>query len=453
MPTTLRGPCDTRTRAGAAAYAPTSRPPHTTPASSTVKTHILWRGYNTMTRDTTIGDRIRVLREFRDVTQEQLADRAGCSVDTIRKLEQGRRQSASLATLRALARALDVELERLLGQPTVTSSAPTDGGLLDLRDAIQDVDALPGVVAADLADDTPDTTEWVDAVADATNLYWSGGYTELSGILPLLLRDGRMVARHTTGADSERAWGRLALAYQLAASLATQAGHTSWAYQAVEKQLHAAERASDPLMSGMGVSTLSWVLLRQGQWERAQEVAERKADALEPAFRKATPHQLAVYGNLLIAAAVPAARRDQHDEAAELLNLAETAATRSGPVRAYGSAFSVTDVRTQAVNVALAGQDNRPADALQLAGRVDLDAITRPVHRASHRVDVAHAQYATGDCDGALDTLLEVERSQPEWIRYQTLAAATVREMLESERKRNTPLRGLASRLGVDPTL
>jgi predicted ATP-grasp superfamily ATP-dependent carboligase len=68
-------------------------------------------------------------------------------------------------------------------------------------------------------------------------------------------------------------------------------------------------------------------------------------------------------------------------------------------------------------------------------------------------VDVAHAQYATGDRDGALETLLEVEQAQPEWIRYQTLAAATVREMLEAERKRNTPLRSLASRLGVDPTL
>lgn len=405
-----------------------------------------------MARDTTIGDRLRLLRDFRDVTQEDLAELAGCSVDVIRKLEQGRRQSAKLETLNALARALDVELERLLGQPTVTSSAPPGGGLLELRDAIQDVGALPGVLTDDLADDPPTAAAWIDSVRDATGLYWAGSYTELSGVLPLLLRDGRMVARDTTGPEAEKVWGQLALAYQLAASLATQAGHTSWAFEAVSKQLAAAERASDPLMSGMGVSTLSWVLLRQGRWEQAQSVAERKADALEPQFRKSTPAHLAVYGNLLIAAATPAARRNQHDEAAELLNLAETAATRSGPVRAYGSAFSVTDVRTQAVNVALAGE-GRPAEALALAARVDLSSITRPVHAASHRVDVAHAQYATGDCDGALATLLEVEEAQPEWIRYQTLAAATVREMLEAENRRNSPLRGLAARLGVDPTL
>jgi len=400
-----------------------------------------------------IGDRIRVLREFRDVTQQELADRAGCSIDTIRKLEQGVRQSAALATLRALARALDVELERLLGQPTVTSSAPDDGGLLALRDAIQDVGAIPGVLTADLADDPPDTGAWLASVAHATNLYWQGGYSELSGVLPLLLRDGRAVARDTAGHDAERVWGQLALSYQLAASLATQSGHTDWAYQAVEKQLQAAERASDPLMSGMGVSTLSWVLLRQGRWEQAQQVAETKADSLEPSIRRATASQYAVYGNLLIAAATPAARRDQHDEASELINLAEAAATRSGPTRAYGSAFSVVDVQTQAVNVALAGRRSRPEVALRLAARVDLTAISRPVHAASHRVDVAHAQYATGDSDGALGTLLEVEAVQPEWIRYQTLAAATVREMLEAERRKNTPLRGLAARLGVEPAL
>lgn len=405
-----------------------------------------------MARDISIGDRIRALREFRDVTQEALAARAGIHVDTIRKLEQGVRSTAALATLRALARALDVELERLLGQPTVTSSSPDDGGLLDLRDAIQDIGSLPGL-APDLADEEPDADAWMTAVSDATALYWKGGYSALSGVLPLLLRDGRAVARDAAGPGAERAWARLALAYQLAASLATQSGHPDWAFQAVERQLAAAERASDPLMSGMGVSTLSWVLLRQGRWEQAQQVAERKADEVEPSIRKATPKHLAVYGNLLIAAATPAARRDRYDEAADMLRVAEAAAVRSGPTRAYGSAFSAVDVQTQAVNISLAGTAPRPGEALSLAGRVDLGAISRPVHAASHRVDVAQAQYQAGDSDGSLATLLEVEQQQPEWIRYQTGAAATVRDMLEAERRRNSPLRGLASRLGVDPTL
>ncbi|WP_274031501.1 helix-turn-helix domain-containing protein [Streptomyces sp. MMBL 11-1] len=397
-----------------------------------------------------IGDRIRALREFRDITQDQLAERAEVSVDTIRKLEQGVRESARINTLRALARALDVQLERLVGQPTVTKELTPDGGLLAMRDAIQDPGSLPGVLGYVDLEDPPSPAEWASQVQAATDTYWAGGYSELAAVLPQLLRDGRATARQH---DTEGVWRDLALTYQLAASLSTQSGHPDWAYTAVERQLAAAARASDPLLEGMGVSTLSWVLLRQGRWEQARDVAERKADQLEPPRRRATPDQLAVYGNLLIAAATPAARADQHDDAMELLTHAESAAVQSGPVRAYGSAFSVTDVRTQRVNVALAGTDGMPDAALDAAANVDLSSISRPVHSASYRVDVAQAKYQTGDQAGALELLLEVEAEQPQWIRVQAGAAATVREMLEAERRRNGALRGLASRLGVDPAL
>lgn len=396
---------------------------------------------------TTIGDRIRSLREFRGLTREQLSERADVSVDTIKVLERNRRETARIDTIRKLARALDVELGRLVGQATVTQQLSDDGGLLALRDAIQDYGHLPGILADDDLEDPPGEDAWANSVNAATSLYWGGGYSELSGVLPLLLRDGRAVVRET---PTERAWRQLALAYQLAACLSAQAGHPDWAYTAVEKQLVAAGKASDPLMEGMGVSTLSWVLLRQGRWEQAQDIAVRKADALEPSFR-AAPAELAVYGNLLVAAACPAARRGHHDDAFAMLARAEGAATISGPVRAYGSAFSVVDVRTQKVNTALAGEETRPEDALRFAADVHVEDISRPVHSAAYRVDVAQAQYQTGDWDGALETLLKVEEDQPEWIRFQALAAVTVREMLESERRRSSPLRSLAARLGVEP--
>ncbi|MFD8091824.1 helix-turn-helix domain-containing protein [Streptomyces malaysiensis] len=402
----------------------------------------------------TIGDRLGELRRYRDITQEELAERSGVHVDTIRKLEQNVRQSARLGTLRNLARALDTELDRLLGQPTVTTELPgDDGGLIALRDAIQDISALPGVPTDVLDEDPPSAEAWIGQVRAATTLYWEGAYSELASSLPLLLRDGRAVARETTGSLVEQVWYQLALSYQLAASLATQAGHPDWAFEAVEKQLHAAQRASDPLMEGMGVSTLSWVLLRQGRWEEAQSAAERKADAVEPSMRHGTSAQYAVYGNLLVAAATPAARRDRKDEADEYLNFAEAAAVRSGAVRVYGTAFSPVDVKTQIVNIAMAGSEPDAEKALAASEDVRRNLIKRPVHLAAHRLDVAQAQYQTGDSEGALDTLLEVEADQPEWIRYQMLARATVLEMREEERRRNTRLRGLAARLGVEPAL
>ena len=98
----------------------------------------------------TIGARLAKLREYRDLTQEQLAERAGVHVDTIGKLEQGVRQTARLTTYQALASALDIELSRLLGQPSMIQQLPdAGGGLLALRDAIQDVASLPGVPFGD----------------------------------------------------------------------------------------------------------------------------------------------------------------------------------------------------------------------------------------------------------------------------------------------------------------
>ncbi|MEU1943161.1 transcriptional regulator, partial [Streptomyces sp. NPDC020125] len=172
-----------------------------------------------------------------------------------------------------------------------------------------------------------------------------------------------------------------------------------------------------------------------------------------PSMRSGRSAQYAVYGNLLVAAATPAARQDRMADADQYLNFAEAAAVRSGAVRTYGTAFSPVDVKTQIVNVLMAGSEPEPEKALAASEDVRRDLIKRPVSLARHRLDVAQAQYQMGDSEGALDTLLEVEADQPEWIRYQMLARATVLELREEERRRNTRLRGLAARLGVEPAL
>lgn len=58
------------------------------------------------------GDRVRELRRRKALTQAELAEVAGVSVDTIVKLENGRHDPRP-KTIRKLARALDVPVERL----------------------------------------------------------------------------------------------------------------------------------------------------------------------------------------------------------------------------------------------------------------------------------------------------------------------------------------------------
>jgi transcriptional regulator with XRE-family HTH domain len=58
------------------------------------------------------GKRIAALRLKRNLTQDQLADKAGLSIDTISAIERGRRW-ARLTTLHQLARGLGTTTDEL----------------------------------------------------------------------------------------------------------------------------------------------------------------------------------------------------------------------------------------------------------------------------------------------------------------------------------------------------
>ncbi|MHB1131691.1 MAG: helix-turn-helix domain-containing protein [Chloroflexota bacterium] len=80
------------------------------------------------------GLELRRLREERDLTQGQLAIKAGVVQSVISNLELGKKPRARISTVRGLARALSVPMERLLtdrGQRIPDVKAPAD---LDLSD-------------------------------------------------------------------------------------------------------------------------------------------------------------------------------------------------------------------------------------------------------------------------------------------------------------------------------
>src|SRR5689334_6270068 len=67
-----------------------------------------------------LGSRIRALRKARDLTQKELAERAGISEISIKTLETGK-YSPRGDTLDKLARALDVSVSVLLGEDDILS--------------------------------------------------------------------------------------------------------------------------------------------------------------------------------------------------------------------------------------------------------------------------------------------------------------------------------------------
>jgi hypothetical protein len=69
--------------------------------------------------------------------------------------------------------------------------------------------------------------------------------------------------------------------------------------------------------------------------------------------------------------------------------------------------------------------------------------------RARHLADRAYAHARLGQGQQSLDALLAAERIGPDWIKYQSLPRQVVADLIEHERRIQSPLRGLAKRLGV----
>jgi transcriptional regulator with XRE-family HTH domain len=62
-----------------------------------------------------IGDRLKTLRVRRALTQQELADRAGVSSNTLNRIELNKAEP-HMSTLRKLAKALDVDPSELVGE-------------------------------------------------------------------------------------------------------------------------------------------------------------------------------------------------------------------------------------------------------------------------------------------------------------------------------------------------
>ncbi len=396
-----------------------------------------------MDSSTSLGRRLANLRRRRDLHQQQLADIADVSVDTIRKLEQGQRHSARLDTVNRLAEALDVPLAELLGVPSgLAPEQQTD--VIELRAVIYD--QVPDV------NEPPTTADLRSTITELWGIYWAGRYTALAQVLPHKLTGARAVVRAAgTPAEILAANAVLAEFLQLAASLAAHLTYEDLSQVALLQATAAAEMADDPLLRAAQQSTSAWVLSRQGLWPQAERLAAAAAADIEPVLSRATPEQIAVWGELLHFGTIALARDKRVVEARELLGLVQAAGAAIGGRRpAYTCVlqFGPTFAGTSAVGTAVAV--DQPREALRLAEQVDHIEMLPPSIHARFLLNVAYAQTVEWRSQEALDTLRRVEALTPELMQHHGLARTIVEELLPRRRTQRLPgLVKLAERLGV----
>lgn len=400
--------------------------------------------------ETGMGDRVAQLRLRRGLTQEQLAEAAGVSVDVVRKLEQGRRQTARLSTINALAVALDTEPSFLVGQPNTFEvlGIETDGlpSVLALRQAVS---PLADILGGDSDPEEPPGIEELQAALRSTEaIRREGRMNEIGVLLPQLIRDARAAAHAHTGSAAAAANSVLAVAYQVAATTLTALGKEDAAFTAMERSLVAIHQCDDPNLETLAVSTLSWVFTKQGRLEDAERVALAHAQKIEPGFRS-SPEDLALWGVLLLRAATAAVRQEKKDTVTHLLRLANGAAESMGQDRlVYATPFGPTNAGIAKVNFLVEMEE--PDAAVRAARMVpDLPSLP-PTWRARFHIDRAMAYTDLGNERAAERALLTAEADAPEWMRYHSTSRRLVEELRSRASRRDDPVLGLADRLGLN---
>ncbi|MGH3770920.1 MAG: helix-turn-helix domain-containing protein [Pseudonocardiaceae bacterium] len=392
-----------------------------------------------------IGERIRELRKP-IYTQHDLAAAADVSVDVIRKLEQGRRHTASISTLQRIARALGVDVAELLGRSRTAQATNDDQSPVSaIRDALTSVDDLLG----ELDDaDAPDLADLDRDVRYAWGAYFAGRYGPLTALLPRLLTDAQAVIHAATAVESGRAADLAAQVHQITAHLtagtlldAADLGHV-----AAREALRLAACAPDPLRTASVHNTFGHVLMRQGRFIDAERVAVAGAEAVQPTGRASTA-QLSVYGGLLLRGANAAARQRRTGAASDLLADATAVAQRTGVDRTdFEVIFGPSNVIMQTADCRVVTENY--VEAAEVARRMPRDSTLPLISRGRHLADVAHAELRLGHARAAESALLMMERTAPEWTSHHQLPRVLVGELMTRGRP-STLLRELAHRLNA----
>jgi hypothetical protein len=303
----------------------------------------------------------------------------------------------------------------------------------------------PGVPTAPLS--VADLTRQVTA---AWHLRQRANYAALGRLLPPLIAQAQTSAAALPAADQEHTSRVVVHTYNAAASLLKTLGDGALALLAADRAVCAAQTLDDPVLVAAAMYRLANVLLSARRLDQTRAVALQAASLVEPG-KLNTPRSLALWGGLLLTAAVAAARNADASTAWELMGEARTASRLVGTDHADICAiFGPTNVAIHGVQVAVELSNGQ--DAIRRSYQVDSDRLPTSLveRRGQFLIDVAHGHVLQGDDATAVTTFVRAEQIAPQEVRLNREVHQLTRTMLGRERTGAAPgLRELAKRLGL----
>ncbi|THA29382.1 XRE family transcriptional regulator [Streptomyces sp. A1277] len=410
---------------------------------------------------TGLADNIRKYRRTAGLSQEGLAESAGLSLSTVRKVEQG--GDVRVETLHALARALRVSTSALFATEAPRSVVgPQDDvnrqHLVELRRALMPPIGLAAPLGAD-----PVEPGGLDAtrrkVRDARALYDQDRYSSVAKLLPPLLRGSEAAVNVLDGEEQQHAVVARCQVLLMTGQFLTQVRQYDMAYYALAEATRLARENGQTLTAATGVVGMCWLLLRQDRFDECEQLAAQTAAEIEPRLSSASATHLAVWGELWLRVAASSVRNNRPDVATEARRMAATAASAMGREDMgfpdHWGGFGPATVEMKAIeDLSLTGDARgvlRRADEGPVGARGlrNLGGVTSN-NWNRHRLDVAKAHVASGEHQDAMGELMQIKQRAEGWITHQPMARYVMGDILKTRKRTLTEeMRSMAAHLGV----
>lgn len=390
-----------------------------------------------------IGSNVRVARRSRGMSLEVLAGLTGRSKGWLSKIENGHARLEKRQDIAAIAEALSVSADTLLGAPAPeiqprTGSynfEPLRAALLDAAiDDPREVRARPLSLLAELT-------------ADQDQALRNADYDTLTQQLPGLLDDLQTHAATATGTDRQLA---LQLLIQACASAMIMLRHfelTDLAWVSAERGRQAAELLGDPIWRAAAAFECAHARTAANK-SRALLSTPRRADELEPHIGD-EPFAHQVYGMLHLSAALSCVVQNDHHGADAHGVEAAKVADRLGDHPDAFELFGPANVGVWRASFAV--EAGNAEQALAYADAIEPRQLASNNRRAALRMEKARAYAMLGKDADAVRELRQAERLSPAQTRHHPLIRELVSDVLARSRREagGRDLRGIAWRMNL----
>ncbi len=401
-------------------------------------------------QETMLGDRVREVRGWRQLSVRQAAGLAGLSSSVWGQVERGDKPIGNRRTLEAMAHTLRVHPTDLTGQPW----APPDlvgseahAGLIGMETALERYDL--GI------DPEIPVRDWPGIANDLDNLaklmHWSADYAEQGVLTPALL--GELHGAYVRLPQHRReVLVGLITAFSSVVSTTKRLGVRGVPSLAARDVPRCAEELNDPVWRGYAAylrGDATGHLDRAAQYRRSVAAAQALTGQLDDL------DAVQACGMLHLSAALAAAVQADPDTAATHLDEASALAARMDTeVGTWAHLwFGVVNVGIWRTSLAVELGDH--AQALETAKAVHPELVPGTSRQAEFWAEVGRALVARKKTrEKGLRVLLHAEQLAPQRIRHDVFVREAIADLLRQARREagGRELQGLAWRLGVNPT-